>query len=79
MQSKLTKFQSVATVNIEVVVTGFSLSREGIEDQTVLAEALFRHAVVTFVIFVTLDCVLECTVWFWTSEGRLTCYVENLY
>ena len=62
MQSKLiknlTKFQSVATVNIEVVVAGFSLSREGIEDQTILAEALFRHAVVTFVIFVTLDCVL---------------------
>jgi hypothetical protein len=68
----LTKFETVSTVNVEVVITGFPLAAEGVEDKTVGAELLLGDAVGALVVFVALSDILEGAVTFRASEG-LSC------
>ena len=62
------QFESVAAIDVEVVVAGLSFAAERVKDQAVGAETLLGDAVVTFVVFVALPVVLVGAVGLGTDE-----------
>ena len=71
MWDRLTEFEPVATVNVEVMIARLPLSAEGVEDKTIRAEPVLWDVVETIIVFVALNRVREVAVPLRTSEVGL--------